>query len=451
MPRALCLLLGFILVMFLACAGEVRHGPSGFFPDFPALPPLAPDPPPRSSVLPPPQEPLYVDTVLAVYARYGVSPKALRQIEPWVEHFTRRERERFLRYLERGERYYRFLLEEIRVRGMPPELVWLPLIESGYNPRARSRARAIGLWQFMKGTARKYGLRVDWWMDERYDPWRSTRAALAYLQDLYNQFGRWDLAVAAYNVGERKVEWAIRRWQRRFRRRGQIPSFWEIRRWLPRETRHYVPALLAVVKILSDPGRYGIPAPDLSQTLAFDTLRLPGPVDLGLVAEWAGVEVGEILALNPAFKRWIPPWDLGPYLLRLPLGTRGRVLYGLLTTPPDRWVRARVHLARKRTTLRAVARRYRVPLRVVAKINGLPTRARVRSGQGVVLPPQHLPAPRLASYRNEPDEVLYRVRRGDSLWRISRRFGVPITRIKRYNGLRSSLIRPGQRLLIPLD
>ncbi len=362
----------------------------------------------------------------------------------WIEFYRGPGRAKLERFYRRGLRYLPYIFDIVEEEGLPRDLAYLPMIESGYNPLARSRAGAVGIWQFMRGTARKYGLRVDWWMDERRDPLKSTRAAMHYLRDLYEEFGAWDLALAAYNVGEGRIRRLVQ---------GSQRSYWEVRRRLPRETRLYVPSFFAVVLLLKDPQAFGITL-DTSgvEPWEFDTVYVPAPVELNLVARWAGTSIRTLEDLNPAFRRWATPPDLKGFYLRIPPGTRDRVLAGMKATPRRQWVTKLVHRVRKGESLWTIARRYGVSVSAIARANHLRRRSLIHPGQRLWIPVPGGASPsvvaRAATAQPRSTGTYYRVRRGDSLWKIARRFGVTVADLKRWNHLRSSVLRPGQRLRV---
>ncbi len=365
----------------------------------------------------------------------------------WIEFYRGPGRAKLERFYRRGLRYLPYIFDIVEEEGLPRDLAYLPMIESGFNPRARSRAGAVGIWQFMRGTARKYGLRVDWWMDERRDPLKSTRAAMRYLKDLYQEFGSWDLALAAYNVGEGRI--------RRLRKTADL-TYWEVRRRLPRETRLYVPSFFAVVLILKDPTAFGITLDTTGvHPWTFDTVYVPAPVELTLVARWAGTTVDVLEDLNPAFRRWATPPDLKGFYLRIPPGTRDRVLAGMASTPRQRWVTKLVHRVRRGESLWTIARKYGVSVSAIARANHLRRRSLIHPGQRLWIPVPGTSAsasvasePPSSTRARPPASGIYRVRQGDSLWKIARRFGVTVADLKRWNRLKSNTLRPGQRLVV---
>ncbi len=386
-----------------------------------------------------------------------VPPRERRRIQKIVR-FTLRRRARYLeRIVERGRPYYGYIVDRLLEEGLPVELVYLPIIESAYNPRARSRAGAVGLWQFMASTARKYGLRVDWWVDERLDPYHATDAALRYLKVLYEEFGRWDLAIAAYNVGEGKIRRALRR------TRGT--SFWDIYRRLPRETRMYVPLFIAMYEIfrlhrdslgLEDPLVIGLE----EGPPRFDYVQLHRPTTLRKLARWAGLSEREFLRLNPWMRRKALPPNPRNLRIRLPEGTAPAFLAALKRDPdPRKWQTYGRHRVRRGETLSHIARRYGTTVSSLMRLNGIRNPRRLRPGQVLLVPPPPVRGTyvRTASPRRTPPPLpegsyfLYEVRKGDTLYDLARTFGVSVRELMRVNAISSPRkLRPGMKIRIPI-
>lgn len=367
----------------------------------------------------------------------------------WVDFFTTRYRDKFLQGLVRSGRYLPMIWDIFRAEGLPLDLAYLVHVESAYRPEALSRAKARGLFQFMAATARRYGLRVDWWVDERVDPEKATRAAAAYLKDLYTMFGDWHLALAAYNAGEGKV-------QRSLRRTGTT-SFWSLARTpaLARETRSYVPAILAATVISKDPARYGFefsPEPPLD----YDTIAVRGAADLRILARCAGTDLETMRALNPALRRLQTPPE-GTTEVRVPKGTAAAALAAFEEIPPASRILVRYHRVRRGDTLSAIARRYGVPVAELQRTNRLGPKRLLRVGQVLKIPS----AGREAVARGEEHgrrrsavagTVVYRVQPGDTLSAIARRYGTTVHAIARANRIRAnSVVRVGQRLRVPVS
>lgn len=329
----------------------------------------------------------------------------------------------------------------------------LPVVESAYQPFAYSHARASGIWQFIPSTGRLYGLRYSWWYDGRRDVVESTRAALDYLEKLHAEFdGDWLLALAAYNSGEGNVRKALRRNQRA----GKPTDFFSLR--LPRETRSYVPRLLAVSAVVADPDRYGLTLRSIPDKPYFAATQLDGQIDLALAADMAEVTLEEIYLLNPGFSRWATD-PAGPHRLLLPVAAVAEFEERLADLPADQRVRWHRHVIEQGDTLGTIARQYRTSIATLKQTNNI-RGTMIRQGHSLIVP---MASRSLTDYRLSADmrramrravpgsgtKVVYRVRRGDSLWKISRRFGVSVNKLARWNGLsKRSVLRPGKRLVI---
>ncbi|MHB1951576.1 MAG: LysM peptidoglycan-binding domain-containing protein [Acidiferrobacteraceae bacterium] len=366
------------------------------------------------------------------------------------------------RMLQRANLYLYQIVQEVQKRHMPMEIALLPAIESAYQPRAYSRARAVGLWQFTLSTGRLYGLKSNWWYDERRDILASTNAALDYLQNLHRDFhGNWDLALAAYNAGEGAVVRAIAH----NRRLGLSTSYSELP--LPRETELYVPKLMAMVNIVRDPAKFGLTLRDIPNNPYFVKVRTRSPVDLGIVAKLANVSMRQLYRMNPAFNRWTTGPG-GPKHLLVPVSAEQAVVQGLKDLPPQdrvQWALYRVHPG---NTLYEIARHYGVTVWAIRSANHMHTNV-LHIGQRLLIPvsgrrlivTRHVPhyvRPAVHHYRRPIHpyvrvarrvRIIHRVRRGESLWSIARRYNVYVSQLARWNyiGVRNAL-KLGQRLLI---
>lgn len=247
------------------------------------------------------------------------------RVEHWVQHYLTDQRQLFQRYLTRGGPYAEMIRQKLRARGMPEELLYLAMIESGFSPRAMSQVAASGMWQFMEPTAEAYGLRVDEWVDERQDPVRATNAALDYLERLHGRFGSWYLAAAAYNAGPTRVARILRRHGGDATPDDEL--YWEIIDQLPRETQAYVPKVLAATLLTREAAKYGFDI-HADQPYAFHRVFVPGGTSLRSVARSLDLPVSRIRALNPHLIRGITPPDVS-YPVRVPVGTSERVVAGL--------------------------------------------------------------------------------------------------------------------------
>lgn len=349
--------------------------------------------------------------------------------------------ESLTRQLARGEPYLYHILQEVRKRGMPAEIALLPCVESGYRPTAYSRHGAAGLWQFMPATGRYFGLKQDWWYDARRDPIASTQAALDYLQKLHDRFDDdWLLAMAAYNAGGGTVARAINA----NLAKGKPTDFWSLK--LPAETRQYVPRILALSRIIADPQRYDIALPKIDNDPRFTKVEIGEQLDLKVAAKLAGMPAEELIRLNAGFNRWATHPE-GPHYILLPVDKVDTFLENLARLPPEerlRWTRYRI---RPGDTLSGIARKHGVTVTALMQANHLRNH-RIRAGRDLIIPLSASPAQAIDASAVASRRMKYRVRKGDSLYRIARRFGVRIQDLKKWNRLASNNLRPGQTLTV---
>jgi len=378
-------------------------------------------------------------------------------VERWLEYFRGDGRENFTVYLQRAGRYEPMMRAILQDAGLPEDLVYMSLIESGFSPRAYSRARAVGLWQFIASTGRLYGLQVSYWVDERRDPILATKAAAAHLTDLYAEFGSWYLVAAAYNGGPNRV--------RRSVQRSGSSDFWTLsrRRFLRRETRDYVPKLLAAALIAKQPEHYGFLNIETAQPLAYEVVQVPDATSLDVVAEAAGVPVAQVIELNPQILRGVTPPGQR-YSLRLPPGTGHDFATRYAQVPPSERVTWVQHVVRRGDTLSEIAGLYGVSLSAIRAANPGVRARQLRIGQRLIIPragrlPRYAASTtvtRSAPARVEPRTpegpyITYRVQRGDSLWAIARRYDVTARDLMMWNGLTTSRIYPGDEVRIYVD
>ncbi|MCZ6484954.1 MAG: LysM peptidoglycan-binding domain-containing protein [Acidobacteria bacterium] len=342
--------------------------------------------------------------------------------------------------LKRAGKYVPLFREIFQKEGVPLDLVYMAHVESHFKPNAYSRAKARGSWQFMLGTAKLYGLRQDWWIDERSDLIKSTEAAARHLTDLYERFGDWNLAMAAYNVGPNRID--------RIKRRYGNIDYWAMirRRMLPRETRLFVPSILATIIIFRNPERYGFwIEPD--SPLQFETVSLEEQVAVQTVAEELGIPVATLFELNPELRRGITPFAYKEYQLKVPLGTGDLLKERLAALPEERKLQFRHHRVLRGETLGLISQAYSSSIQAIAQVNQIRNIHRLREGQDLLIP---LPSSASAGRRIVPGALLpdtYTVRRGDSLSRISLRYRVTVADLLLWNNLRpNELIYPGQRI-----
>jgi membrane-bound lytic murein transglycosylase D len=341
--------------------------------------------------------------------------------------------------LRRAGRYRPMIEGALRDEGMPTDLMYLAQAESAFQPQALSKAGARGLWQFMSFRGEQYGLQHDRLVDDRQDPEKATRAAAAHLRDLYQMFGDWYLVMAAYNSGPLTVQRAIER--------TGYADFWELYRLnaLPKETRNYVPIILALTLIAKDPARYGIEV-DPEAPLRSDDVQPGHPIDLRLVADTIDVDLDTLRSLNPELLRLVTPDDPN-FVLHLPEGTSERFQSGMMAIPPEKWVSWRRHTLEEGETLSGLARQYHVEVAAIADVNGLDAHPSLEAGDKLIIPvnsssPSSLPV---------GNPVRYRVRSSDTLETIADEFNVTVPELKKWNGLRSARVSSGVRLKIYPD
>lgn len=363
------------------------------------------------------------------------------QVSDYVEYFTTRGRKHFERWLSRSPRYLPMMKQTFAEHSLPPDLVYLSMIESGLNPFATSRARAVGLWQFISGTGRRYELRIDRYVDERRDPEKATQAAARYLKDLYEMFGSWDLALASYNAGEGKIVRGVRRYS--------TENFWEIRKtgFLRDETKNYVPQYLAALIIAKNPAKYGFDDITYERPLRYEVVAVNGSVSLSSVAKVCGVSRDDMRVLNPELRRSVTPPGR-QYMLKVPAGTGDRVKTRLaaLAVEGRRVASTGDHRVRPGETLSKIARRYGTTAKAVARANNMHTSDVLRVGTTLDIPGS---SGRLAARRG--GDTIYVVRPGDTLSTISARYRTTVRDLMRRNGLRTSRIAIGKRLVIPVS
>lgn len=382
-------------------------------------------------------------------------------VEQWLKYFQGRGRKWYHRYMERSGRYIPFMRRILRDNNLPEDLVYLAMIESGFSPKAYSRARASGLWQFIKGTGRLYGLRTSFWVDERRDPEKSTIAAARHLKDLYDQFQSWKLAAAAYNAGAGKVERAIKRYQ--------TEDFWELTkgRYLKAETRNYVPKLIAAALIAKEPEKYGFTDIQYNDPLEYDKIIVKEPLSIETIARKAGYTKEDLMDINPELNQAVTPPDVAEYELRVPPKSSEKFLAAISNLNEDEKFKFASHTIRRGDTLSVLAKRYRVPSGEILRLNNLRSHKHLRPGKTIVIPvPQGAQYAEISAPVEEPvyskkktarhskenkmdDKVVHVVRRGESLWSIAQRYRISVFEIKNENHLRRNQIAPGKRLVIP--
>ena len=333
--------------------------------------------------------------------------------------------------LRRAGRYRAMIQKVLKEEGMPQDLIYLAQAESAFQPQAVSRAGARGIWQFMPFRGQEYGLDRSWWIDERSDPEKATRAAAQHLRDLYGMFGDWYLVMAAYNSGPGNVAKAIER--------TGYADFWELqkRNVLPNQTKNYVPIILALALVAKEPQIYGVQVePDKAPVM--DYVKPGYPIDLRLVADATGADLDDLRLMNPELLRLVTPDD-SSFTLRLPVGSSDKLTAAIASIPHDKWKSWRIHQVTEGETLSAIAKSYKVTPAAIADVNHLASAADIKSGDRLVVP---------AALVTQLKLVHYHVHRGDTLDGIAEQFSVTVEDIKRWNGLHGNAAPRGARLRI---
>jgi membrane-bound lytic murein transglycosylase D len=378
------------------------------------------------------------------------------RVQYYLDLFRRKARERFGVWLSRMPRYESMIRERLQRVGLPGDLVYLALIESGFSNTATSRSRAVGMWQFMKGTAKLYGLRVDSWVDERRDPYRSTDAAVRHLNDLNHRFGSLYLAAAAYNAGSGKVSRSLVRLpEDEADSVNSDATFFRLydTKLLRRETKDYVPKLIAAALIAKQPARYGFEVAP-AELAAYDSIVVPGMTGLDVIARLADTTVAAVRELNPQYLRLATPPGVAA-MVRLPPGRGAAAEAAYAALPVERRVTFVEHAVTRGETLGGIAQRYRVSLRLLTEANPRLGR-RLRVGQRVIVPTGGAVSGRVARRIADPvvpagasPSGFHRVRRGETLIGLAEEYGVTERKLREWNRLDAAgRIRAGQRLRV---
>jgi membrane-bound lytic murein transglycosylase D len=379
------------------------------------------------------------------------------KVEYFITYFQTSGREAFARWLSRSERYIPMMKQVLKKEKLPEDLVYVAMIESGFSPHAYSVASAVGPWQFMSGTGKRYALRIDQWIDERRDPLKSTVAAAMYLKELYGLFNKdWYLAAAGYNAGENKILRAIDMYSSR--------DFWQLSKgsYLKRETKEYVPKLLAAAIIAKDPARYGFADVAYLSPIELDTVVLPSRTDLELVAKICDIPYQTIRDFNPELRRWCTPPDYPNYELKIPKGKKAvfeaeyaKVPEGMRYTEKVLYTRYR---ANKKDTLASVARRFGTSSQVIAELNHLGGKAKLK-GMTLTVPVKESASNGRVAEESSPAgkkgeegknfNKYYTVKKGDTLAALAKKFNVSARILAVWNNLHVEVaLRPGKRIIV---
>lgn len=364
-------------------------------------------------------------------------------IERQIELFTIKKRKTFEKWLERMGKYIEIIRTVLLEEDMPEDLVYLPLIESGYNTSAFSRARAVGPWQFIDSTARRYGLKIDYWRDERRDPVKSTRAAARYLKDLYSEFGTWSLALAAYNAGEGKIRKALRK--------TKADNYWGIARtrYLKTETRNYVSKFIAAGTIASAPEDFGFNEIDYHPPLRFEEVDIMLPASLTFIAECSDTSVPVIKELNPELKRWCTPPDLQTYTIRIPEGQKDVFLECFYNSTSKERMPKIPYFIKKGDTLYDLAIKYNIPQKELLALNKGINPRRLRPGSMIYLPPSD-GTEEIHAYGGNVELISYTIKAGDTFYDIARKYKVPEKELYALNrDVDPKRLRPGTLIYLP--
>ena len=362
-------------------------------------------------------------------------------VENYIYFFSGRGRGTLEAALARSGRYRDMIQQILKEEGVPQELIYLAQAESGFHPLAVSRAGARGMWQFMASRASSYGLERNWWIDERQDPERATRAAARHLKDLYREFNDWYLAMAAYNSGPVTIQNAVAR--------TGYADFWELynRGVLPKETRNYVPIILAVTIMAKNPEQYGLDRVVLEPPLRADTVKINYPVDLRLVAECTDTSLATLQELNPSLLRMTTPRD-DAFELKLPVGTKDKYLTNVAAIPVDKRVSWRYYKVAKGDTLASIARQYHTSAAAVATANELGAGDFLQPDTRLIIPIAPGKAGAVNTVAFSRKILRYRVRKGDTVLSVADDFGVPAERLRQWNHLHGNRLPAGRVLLI---
>jgi membrane-bound lytic murein transglycosylase D len=362
------------------------------------------------------------------------------QVAGFINYYSNRGRGTLERALARSGRYEDMIRRVLREQGVPQELIYLAQAESGFHPLAVSRAGARGMWQFMGSRAKGYGLERSWWVDDRQDPEKATRAAAHHLKDLYNQFGDWYLAMAAYNSGPGTVQSAVKR--------TGYADFWELynRNVLPKETRNYVPIILAVTIMAKNPTQYGLQTVVKEKPVPYDTVKINYPIDLRLAAECVDASAEDLSDLNPSLLRMTTPKDR-EFELHLPAGTAGKFQTAVASIPADKRVWWRYHKVQGEETLASIARTYHTTPKAIAEANdleGAPNNDPIEPESRLIIP--IAPGKQTDSSTYARATTRYKIRKGDTVESVAENFGVSPKMLRGWNHIKGSSLA-GRRTL----
>jgi len=376
------------------------------------------------------------------------------KVEQFIQCFQTTARKNFTLWLARSQKYIPFMKNLLKENGLPEDLVYMALIESGFSPYAYSRRKASGPWQFIYLTGKRYGLNVNWWVDERRDPEKSTIAAAKYLKNLYDMFECWYLAAAGYNAGEGKIVNAMKRYR--------TEDFWELTkyRYLKRETKEYVPQMIAAALIAKEPEKYGFEGIEYQEPLRYEKVEVPAVVDLRVIAQACEIELEELKELNPELLRWCTPPGNPTYEIKIPDGKKEIFLKNFEALQPAQKFQFKTHVVKKGDTFSQIAKLYRVDLAPLLEINRIKKTTRLSIGMNLLVP---IPKDQKTTLnlmggekklngkdlRSDSEEIIYTIKKGDTLWSIANEMGVNIGALSRWNNLHpEKKLIPGDKIKI---
>jgi len=389
---------------------------------------------------------IHASRFIVLSGNNGTIPLTENQhVQKEIKSFQTVERKEFEQAFNRSGRYVDMIQGKMQKAGLPEELAWMPMIESWFKVTAYSRARALGLWQFISSTGVRFGLKRDRWIDERMDFEKATDAAIKYLDELHAMFGDWTTALAAYNCGEFRVQRVIRS-----QRLEYMDNFWDLYLMLPRETSRFVPRFIATLLIVQNPKKYGFSLPQPEPLLSYDTVRINRPVKLTSLSSSLGLDAEALILLNPELRNKSTPNS--EYQLRVPEGYGDKVLASLESiaryVPPEATYRN--HYVRRGETVSVIARRYGTSVSAIARANRLGRKYLIRVGQRLRIPGRgsSFTSYQPRSLTKEGERLVYSVKKGDSLYIIAKSFNTTVQEIKNQNNLQSNMLRVGQKLII---
>lgn len=376
------------------------------------------------------------------------------QVEYYLDLFQNQQKKIFASWLQRSGRYLPMMRQELAAAGLPQDLVYLSMIESGFKPNAYSKAKAVGLWQFMKPTANRFGLQVNTYLDERRDPILSTKAAIEYLRDLYDQFGNWNMAIAAYNAGEGKISRGLQKYN--------CNNFWDLAEedYLALETKRYVPQLIAAIIIAKSPKAYGFDGIQYEKPLAYEIAKVPPRTELAAVAVAANTKVDELHDLNRQLSKGIVPPGAGFYELKMPVGTASLVALNLPRVQPVVSTQFKDHVIANKDTINRICKKYEISKLTLLKANNL-HKAKLVPGNILRIPYQttqyamlsEKELKQLADSAKKPEDViLHTVKPGETVSQIATRYSTSAKDIASWNNLKNHhQLTVGQQLTLYSD